>query len=362
MDVWEVINARFLLVSLLLVERLSAYSYEDYGEPCASKLLLDVDTGVDDAMAIALAGTSPDVCVEAITVVAGNADLSTVYKNTLRVLEVIGRTDIPVYKGADRPIDGFWEPEKHYFGKDNFGNVAHLYPMGSNSAPDPKKHGYLKMMELIKNCPEKSLSLVMLGPLTNLAIVLLVEPRLTKRVNAIYILGGTIHAQGNIIPGSEFNFLSDPEAALVVLQRAQCPVFIIPWETILASTLPWSVYEDVACKSDPLSKFLRDINNHTVHKGMKTEDVYSGFSVGDFLAVLYALDPESASETIEHRVSVELCGTHTRGEMVHAWISHMLPEVKRHVTIVMSFDTSIVERYFRRTFNPPELVEVASGA
>uniref|UniRef100_A0A023FDF8 Putative inosine-uridine preferring nucleoside hydrolase n=1 Tax=Amblyomma cajennense TaxID=34607 RepID=A0A023FDF8_AMBCJ len=190
-------------------------------------LLLDVDTGVDDAMAITLAASSPNVCVLAITVVAGNTNLSNAYNNTLRVLQAINRTDIPVYKGADRPIDGRWDYEEIYFGPDNFGNASSLYPMGNNSAPDPNTYGYLKMIEVIKNS-SNDLTLVLLGPLTNLAIALLVEPNLTENVTAIYILGGNIYGRGNILPGSEFNFLTDPEAALVVLQRALCPVYSRP--------------------------------------------------------------------------------------------------------------------------------------
>ncbi|XP_077551255.1 pyrimidine-specific ribonucleoside hydrolase RihA-like [Haemaphysalis longicornis] len=153
-------------------------------------LLVDVDTGVDDAMALALAVTSPNVSIEVITVVAGNTNLSNAYNNTLRALHVLNQTKIPVYKGADRPIDGHWDYEEVYFGADNFGNVSSKYPMGNNSAEDPNTYGYLKMMELIKNRSDCSLTLMMLAPLTNLAIALLVEPTLTQKLKAIYILGG----------------------------------------------------------------------------------------------------------------------------------------------------------------------------
>ncbi|KAL1428695.1 hypothetical protein MTO96_003039 [Rhipicephalus appendiculatus] len=216
---------------------------------------MDVDTGVDDAMAITFAGTSPNVCLEAITVVAGNTNLSNAYNNTLRVLKQINRTDVPVYKGADRPIDGFWNYEAVYFGEDNFGNAGHLYEMGDNSAGDIHQYGYVKMMELIKN-QTNQLTLLMLGPLTNLAIALLVEPNITQQVKAIYILGGNIYGKGNILPGSEFNFLTDPEAALVVLQRAECPVYIIPWETV--------IFHNITNKTGELQQFLFNISNHTV--------------------------------------------------------------------------------------------------
>ncbi|XP_077508363.1 nucleoside hydrolase-like [Amblyomma americanum] len=311
--------------------------------------LLDVDTGVDDAMAITLAASSPNVCVLAITVVAGNTNLSNAYNNTLRVLEAINRTDIPVYKGADRPIDGLWNYEEVYFGPDNFGNASSLYPMGNNSAPDPDTYGYLKMMEIIKN-NSGDLTLVLLGPLTNLAIALLVEPNLTENVTAIYILGGNICGRGNILPGSEFNFLTDPEAALVVLQRAQCPVYIIPWETVLKSTVPWATYYSITNRTEPspLQKFLRDITNYTVNCCMEKS---TGFNLGDYLAVLAAIDNSSITDTVVNRVSVELTGTHTRGQLVHGWLDYMIPEVKRNATIITGFNASITEEYFNRTFN-----------
>ncbi|XP_077508365.1 nucleoside hydrolase-like [Amblyomma americanum] len=287
------------------------------------KLLLDVDTGVDDALAITMAATSADVCLEAITVVAGNTNLSTAYDNTLRVLRVINRTDIPVYKGADRPIDGLWDYEETYFGPDNFGNASSLYPMGPNAAPDPGTYGYLKMIELIKNSP-KELTLVLLAPLTNLAIALLVEPHLTQNVSAIYILGGNIYGRGNILPGSEFNFLTDPEAALVVLQRAECPVYIVPWETVLESTVPWGAYYNITNRTDPgpLQKFLGDITTFTVECCL---DKNTGFDLGDGLAVLAAMEPQSITKNVEHRVTVELTGTHTRGQLVHGWLDYMIP-------------------------------------
>uniref|UniRef100_G3MR71 Inosine/uridine-preferring nucleoside hydrolase domain-containing protein n=1 Tax=Amblyomma maculatum TaxID=34609 RepID=G3MR71_AMBMU len=316
-------------------------------------LLLDVDTGVDDAMAIILAASTPHVCIKAITVVAGNTNLSNAYNNTLRVLNVINRTDIPVYKGADRPIDGFWDYEEIYFGPDNFGNASSLYPMGNNVTQDLDKYGYMQMIEIIKNNP-KNITLVLLGPLTNLAIALLVEPRLTVNVSAIYILGGTIHGRGNILPGSEFNFLTDPEAALVVLQRALCPVHIIPWETVLQSTIPWGVYENITNNTTPgpLRKFLRDITSLTVDCCMEKR---TGFNLGDWIAMLAVVEPQSVTKSLEHRVSVELTGTHTRGQLVHGWLHYMLTEVDRNATIIIEFNRSVYIKYFKDTFDHPSM-------
>ncbi|KAH7960815.1 hypothetical protein HPB49_023587 [Dermacentor silvarum] len=342
-------------------------------DPCL-RLLLDVDTGVDDALAITLAARLSNVCIEAITVVAGNADLPTGYNNTLRTLNVINRTKVPVYKGADRPIDGHWDTEKTYFGPDNFGGVSAQYPMSRNPAGDPQTPGYIKMIELVKKNRGQQ-TLVLMAPLTNLAIALLAAPEISEGIRHIYILGGTLYAKGNANPTAEFNFFTDPEAALVVLDRATCPITIIPWEAALQATVPWAIpklsckppyltpsifcfshsqntYYSITNKSGKLQKFLRDITTHTVQCCLSGGQSPGGFSVGDFLAVLAAAVPESVTKTLEHRVNVERCGEYTRGQLVHAWEPKILPEVKRNVTIVESFDVGIVEKYFKYSFDP----------
>lgn len=233
--------ARFAFAALFLLPTASAGSAHSTaktrrGRPSV-RLLLDVDTGVDDAMAITLATRLPNVHLEAITVVAGNGNLSTSYDNTLRTLNAIDRTDVPVYRGADRPIDGRWETEKTYFGPDNFGGVSAQYPMSRNTATDPHTAGYVKMIELAKKNKGQQ-ALVVMAPLTNLAIALLMTPDTLEGIGHVYILGGTLYGKGNVNPTAEFNFFTDPEAALVVLQRATCPVTIIPWEAVLQATVP----------------------------------------------------------------------------------------------------------------------------
>ncbi|KAK8765332.1 hypothetical protein V5799_032057 [Amblyomma americanum] len=311
---------------------------------------MDVDTGVDDALALALAASLPKVSLDAITVAAGNTDLSNAYDNTLRTLNVLNRTDVPVYMGADRPIDSSLEYEDTYFGPDNFGGASSLYAAGANSAADPDTPAYLKMIELAKKKPGRR-TMVLTAPLTNVAIALLVDPDFLEDVEHIYILGGTLYGKGNALPAVDFNFFSDPEAALVVLQRAACPVTIIPWEAVLHATVPWSTYYGIANKTGPLQTFLRDITTHTVRCCLSGGQS-PGFNVGDFLAVLAAAVPESVASVLVQRVDVELAGAYTRGQLVHAWQPDMLPHVKRNVTLVRRFDVDFVEKYFKRAFDP----------
>ncbi|KAH7956637.1 hypothetical protein HPB52_011396 [Rhipicephalus sanguineus] len=306
-------------------------------------------------MAITLATRLPNVHIEAITVVAGNGNLSTGYDNTLRTLNVIDRTDVPVYRGADRPIDGHWNTDETYFGPDIFGGVSARYPPSGNAAADPQTPGYIKMIELIKKKRGEQITLVLMAPLTNFAIALLAAANISEDIRHVYILGGTLYGKGNVNPTAEFNFFTDPEAAFVVLQRATCPITIIPWEAALQATVPWvSMYFYITNKSGRLQKFLRDTTTHTVQCCLSGGQSPDGFSVGDFLAVLAAAVPESVASTLEQRVDVERCGEYARGQLVHAWESKILPQVKRNVTIVKSFHVGVVEKYFKYAFYPTE--------
>ncbi|XP_077531908.1 nucleoside hydrolase-like [Haemaphysalis longicornis] len=341
------------LVMLVLspVSLWSQYAYGGLVTPKSRTLVLDVDTGVDDALAIGLAlGLGADVA--AITTVAGNVKVDVAYDNTLRVLRVFDRTDIPVFRGADRPIDGEWNPEEQYFGGDGFGDVSTEYDVGFNAGVATGANGgqataATKLIELAKARPGQ-LTLVLLGPPTNAAIALLLDPQFTKDLREIVILGGNIHGRGNVLPGAEFNFHTDPEAAHIVLQRAQCPVTIVPLEASLVSKLHWTAYNDVASRNSSRARFMADVTRHTRQCCAHGSE---GFNVGDALAVLTALAPESVVASAERRVTVELDGQHTRGQLTQAWSPRMLPNVKGTVRLVEALDRRLLAHYVTRAFS-----------
>ncbi|KAL1479860.1 hypothetical protein MTO96_051529 [Rhipicephalus appendiculatus] len=292
------------------------------------RIIMDVDTGVDDAMALIFALTSERATVEAITV-------------------LLGRTDMLVYKGADRPIAQQLETEEFFFGPDSFGGVSNKYPMAALKSVS-NKVAHVVMRDMIRQRP-KELTLLMVGPLTNLAIAMLMDPGLTDDVAQIFILGGNIYGKGNVKPGGEFNFVTDPEAARVVLQRATCPVTVVVWEAVIEATVPWDVYNEVVAKDTKLAMFLREVNNHTIECCMK-RDKQSGFGVGDFLAVMAALVPESVSGSMDILSDVELNGEYTRGQMVHAWHKGQLPHITHSVRVVYNFDIEALSNQFRKVF------------
>ncbi|XP_017287528.1 probable uridine nucleosidase 2 [Kryptolebias marmoratus] len=200
------------------------------------KMILDVDTGVDDAQAIMIALSSPHVEILGITCCHGNTPLENVLKNTLRVLKVCGRLDIPVYKGFSKPLLSNKRNAGDYHGKDGLGDV-----------PDPdapgvellqKKKAAQAMIKIAKAHPEEVI-LVATGPLTNLAVAVQLDPSFPNKLKALYIMGGNTNSRGNTTVCGEFNFVADPESAYIVLDRYTCPTYIASWEFSCRSSLPW---------------------------------------------------------------------------------------------------------------------------
>ncbi|WP_299093571.1 nucleoside hydrolase [uncultured Metabacillus sp.] len=178
------------------------------------KLILDVDTGIDDAIAIILAVKSRQFDILGITTVNGNVSLDSATKNTLKILDLLGERDISVIKGANAPIlrDRFFEHRIH--GEDGLGGA--LKDVEISQKPE---EGFAPdfLINSILNFPHE-ITLVMTGPLTNLALAIKKCPQITQYVKEVIFMGGVIHGSGNVTPTSEYNMYVDPEAAKIVLQ------------------------------------------------------------------------------------------------------------------------------------------------
>ena len=176
-------------------------------------VIIDCDTGLDDAVALLLAIRSPRLNVKGITCVNGNVSLDNVINNTLRVVEHSGK-DIPIYAGARTALipDKSKENASVVHGKDGLGGIP--FP-GPTTAIMPQ-HAVDFIIETIMNA-EKPIDWITLGPLTNAALSLLKEPRISKRVRMLTMMAGGVNA-GNTTPSAEFNVFADPEAARVVVE------------------------------------------------------------------------------------------------------------------------------------------------
>ncbi|XP_068612381.1 inosine-uridine preferring nucleoside hydrolase-like [Brachionichthys hirsutus] len=302
------------------------------------KLILDVDTGVDDAQAIMVALADPNVEILGITCCHGNTPLENVLKNTLRVLKVCDRLDIPVYRGCDRPLKGKRRHAGSFHGKDGLGDV-----------PDPdapglellqKKRAFSAMIKIVEENPGE-VTLVATAPLTNLALAVQAEPSFPEKLKALYIMGGNTESRGNTTVCGEFNFVADPEAAYMVLERYTCNTCIATWEFTCRNSLPWSFCDTWFAQDTDKARFMSKISSHT-RKMIQTERYQKelvagpGFNSCDTYALAAAIDGTLVTEKEQVAVSVELDGSYTRGMMV---LDHMgLWGERRKAVILKKFD------------------------
>jgi inosine-uridine nucleoside N-ribohydrolase len=180
-------------------------------------VVIDCDPGTDDAVAIFLALASPELSVLAITVAGGNVGLERTLANALALTALAGSA-VPVHAGADRPLLGQFVSEPRVHGEDGLGGV--VLPPGGRAAPGLAADA---IRRILREAPEP-VTLIGIGPATNLALALTTEPALAGRVERIVLMSGA-WAEGNVTPAAEFNAWSDPESLAIVLQCGRPVVF-----------------------------------------------------------------------------------------------------------------------------------------
>lgn len=272
------------------------------------RVLLDVDTGVDDALALMLAIRSPELEVVGITTVSGNVPVDRCTANTLLVLEILEAPAIPVVTGAARPLvrAPFAAAEVH--GADGLGNATGGYPTPSRHAMEGAMDF---LLETIRRFPGE-LTLIATGPLTNVATALQQDAESVRRLQALTVMGGAIRVPGNVGPTTEFNFAVDPEAAAIVL-GAGLTLTLVPLDVTEQVILPRAVVE-AAGKAGKLQAFIRDMTAATMAFHRDQEGV-DGMFLHDPLAVGSVVDPSLVrGRTIA--VAVECRGELTAGMAV----------------------------------------------
>jgi purine nucleosidase len=241
-------------------------------------VLLDVDPGIDDALAILLALSSPKIQVEAVTVVAGNVDVDQGLTNALKVLELARRAEIPVARGAEAPLRGKLHMARHVHGKNGLGDVDLPEPV---TKPHPDN-----AVDLIAAKAEEHagrLTLIPVGPLTNIATALTAHPHLGSKIKEIVLMGGSFSG-GNITAAAEFNIYNDPEAADIVL-RSGVPTVMVTLDVTRKTVLHPSHLNGIARGANPLSRLVLDLNEFAIRTRNK-----SGILLHDPLAVGVAID------------------------------------------------------------------------
>lgn len=281
------------------------------------RLVIDTDPGVDDALALLMAHAHPEAIVEAVLVVAGNAPLGRTVANACTVLDQIG-ADTPVYAGCDRPLLLTHAEDAPVHGDDGLGDVG--FAPSSRTLEAEHAAGALVRMA---NAAPGELTLVCLGPLTNVAVALALDPMLPLKLARMVIMGGAVNGKGNT-PHlcAEYNIYADPEAAHVVFTRWQAAgrVFdLVDWEVTVAHAVSAAVFDGWITLDTPLSRFFGDISA----KLMSFVERWSGQRVlpaADPMAMAVALEPGLVTQSARHSVTVELHGRHSRGMTVVDWM------------------------------------------
>lgn len=266
------------------------------------KIIIDTDPGVDDAMAIFFALRSPELDVIGLTTIFGNVrtDLSTT--NALRLLEIAGRTDIPVAKGADDPLAvPFGGPVPFVHGDDGQGNA---------NLPAPQTHAIEQVaaafiIEQIMAAPGQ-ITLVPLGPLTNIALAVRLEPRIAQHVKAVVLMGGNALGPGNATPAAEANIHNDPEAADVVF-GAGWPVTMVGLDVTHQVNMTPEHIAHYEASADPLARHIARILPHYRAFFERTNPGKRGIYVHDSSAIAYVIDP-TLFETKQWPLRVETQG------------------------------------------------------
>lgn len=271
-------------------------------------LLIDTDTASDDAVALIMAVRSPAVRVAAITVVAGNVSVAQATSNALFTVELCG-ANTPVFSGADAPLSRKLEIADWFHGVDGLGD--HGYTPARRRAED--LHGVDALIQVVRENP--GVEVVTLGPLTNLAIALLREPRLVESISRCVVMGGAPCCEGNVTPAAEFNIWVDPEAARIVF-RSGLRIEMVGWQLCRGNAvLSPSDMEHVLAMKNPIADFAVNCNSTAVEAFLK-QTGERGMSLPDPVAMGIALDPTLCTSSSEHYVEIETSSDLTRGMTV----------------------------------------------
>jgi purine nucleosidase len=276
-------------------------------------MIIDVDPGIDDAMAIFYAVRRPGIKLEALTTTFGNTDTTIATDNALRLLELLGRADIPVARGAGRSfIHPYLRRADHVHGSNAIGDIE---------LPAPKirptdEHASDLIIRMAKESPGE-ITLCPVGPVTNLALAISKAPEIARLLRKIVIMGSTIFHPGIHGPAGpmvDANFANDPEAAHIVL-RSGADMTLVGMDVTMTTLFSTNMLEEVAREGDEAAKTLMRMTEFYVKAYKSMYPGMAGCGLHDPLAVAVAEDPTLAS-TERMFVDVELHGELTRGQTI----------------------------------------------
>ena len=313
-------------------------------------VVLDVDTGLDDSLALLLAARSPALDLLGVTCVTGNVTVDKVVDNTLKVLAVAGRDDVPVAIGRDQPLLEKVVSAAYVHGEDGLGELNASLP-APDRAPEPA-HAVDFLANLLAAAPEP-VTLIPLGPLTNIAVLLRERPEAARGIHRIVLMGGAV-GSGNASAVGEFNIRQDPEAAEIVLTSG-LDVTLYTWDVFTQVTFSAAEVADMVDSDSPSAQLAGRLMDFMLRNFDRTET-----SIGDAGAVASVIEPEGL-ETRQWPMRVELTGTWTRGMTVADqrpgdWVhkeSAWQPPMGNLVSVSTAVDVERFRTLFRQAVENP---------
>jgi purine nucleosidase len=270
--------------------------------------LIDTDTASDDAVALIMALRSRDVRVAAITVVAGNVPVAQATSNALFTVELCG-ADVPFYSGAEAPLLRNLVIADWFHGADGLGDHGYK-PAKLRAEPD---HGVDALIRTVNDNP--GIEIVTLGPLTNLAMALLREPKLAASVKRCVVMGGAPCCSGNVTPAAEYNIWVDPEAARIVFHSG-LRLQMVGWQLCCGeAVLQHDDINRVLAMKNPIADFAIRCNS-TAAEAFFKQTGQTGISLPDPVTMGIALNPALCTSSGEHYVEIEVSSELTRGMTV----------------------------------------------
>lgn len=286
------------------------------------RFLIDTDTASDDAVALVMALNNPEIRIEAITVVAGNVPLDQGVQNALYTVELCGK-QVPVCKGLAKPLLRPLETAQFVHGQDGMGEIG--LPLTGRTPTD--EHAVDVIIDTIHRFAGE-ITLVTLGPLTNVAVALTRDHSLASMVNECVVMGGIGLGHGNVVPAAEYNIWVDPDAAKIVFESG-LPITMVGWDI----SQKYATFDDAQAEElkslSPLGEFCVDIQQGLRRFGIEKLDL-GGFDLPDPIAMAVAIDPKVATVIKHLHVAIETKSELTRGATVvdHLGITGQAPNAK----------------------------------
>jgi len=306
------------------------------------KIIFDTDPGIDDALALLLLAKSPEIELLGITVTHGNTSQEKCLRNALSLVELAGIEGIDVVRGATEPLVKELSVAEETHGDGGLGYAK--LPTASKKANEKPAHDFI--IEMVEKHPDE-VTILAVGPMTNVALALLKRPEIGKKVRSIISMGGAIHYPGNATPQAEYNVFCDPEAFDIVL-RSGIDFTLVPLDVTYKCIFTKRHLEQIDAARPEIKNFIADSTRFYMEFHVKHQSI-EGCAINDPLAAALLLD-STLVKLEDYFVRVDLMGATSKAKTIADYYGALNQKVNAHVAMqvdVERFMELFVERMNR---------------